>query len=166
MKEVITKLCGVNAACEKIENSLKANKFSVPGELITHREELTFVVKFIVNDKYIWQDSLAEYLKSMKDIFVEYEDRQDAFTKTQCYDAVRRDMQIKERRRVLKILEITFPDEVKAVEVHPTVDVITPQAMTAWLQSKPPAKDIEAVLNVIRACTPDDYEFALTINKH
>jgi hypothetical protein len=75
-------------------------------------------------------------------------------------------MQIKERRRVLKILEITFPDEVKAVEVHPTVDVITPQAMAAWLQSKPPAKDIEAVLNVIRAHTPDDYEFALTINKH
>jgi hypothetical protein len=164
MEGVLSKLKYEVVKCEKLENSFKENGFVVPSEFTERKAELQFAYSYILNSDSDrpYGESFEEFWKSMKNVLTRYENAQDVYVGFNGCISMRNYMKIKECQRVLKVLETTFPDEVKAVEMPPPpaadVTTITPQAMATWLQNKPPAEDIKAILDTIEVFAPKVYK--------
>jgi hypothetical protein len=153
-KDALIKLNEEVVKCAKLESTLKAKGFTVPNDLTARKAELQFVHDYIVNCYHPNGKTFAEVWKFAKIILTKLESEQCAYVERNDEASAWIIMKIKEHRRVLKILETMFPDEVKAVEA---VTAITPQAIATWLQSKPSEEDIMSVMSMMKSYAPTAY---------
>jgi hypothetical protein len=159
VSNVLVKLDEEVVKCEKLENSFKENGFVVPSEFTERKAELQFAVNYILNNIEIEESLFTDLWKFAKRDLTRCKAEQDAFIRHKGYGSAQKDLQIKDHEHALKVLETTFPDEAKAVEVPPTAAVtITAEAVATWLQSKPTDAEITNVLSTIRGSASDLYK--------
>lgn len=159
VKDVLIKLSEEIVNCARLESTLKAKGFVVPSELTACKEELQFVYGYVHSYCDSLEEPFKKFWKSMKENLARLENSYEAFIENQGCISVTHGEKIKEYRRVLKVLETMFPEEVKASEVPPTAAVtITAEAVATWLQSKPTDAEITNVLSTIRGNASDLYE--------
>jgi hypothetical protein len=164
MRDALVKIGMEIDELTSLAESLEKKGFTVSGASLTARKaELQFVYVHIVNCYHPKGKTFAEVWKFVKSVLAELESEQDAYVERNDDVSAWCNMKIKEHRRVLKVLETMFPEEVKAAEVPPTAAVaITPQAMDAWLQSKPSEETIMSVMSVMKSYSPTAYAKFIT----
>jgi hypothetical protein len=148
MKDVITKLREKITEYEGLVVSLKEQGFTIPSDLVACIEESQFITGFIAGIR--GNGTLAETWKNTENAIIKYEnDLAEHIRIHNCADITKHEL-INVNKKILLVLERTFPEEVKAIKMHSTpVVTITPQMVStiAKLCGIPPLSYNE--------CTPD-----------